>query len=255
MSANNMSERVFDPLDVAPVDEPTVVLRASDPQISHLVAEAAPAAPANVPTKGDDVLRGSGRGDSINGLAGDDEISGLNGDDTLDGGQGDDTLYGGGGDDTLVDLKGVGLFYGGDGNDTIKSGNSKDTIYGEDGADNIDGGAGNDFIDGGAGADLLNGGAGSDTIVGGGGADILTGGAGRDRFVINGEGLVLASIADFEVGKDRIEISGIEGVEKFSDLKIEFGGCGLMIYGPDENMSIALLNYFGSLDKGDFLFS
>lgn len=259
MTTQILDDRAFDPFaaeDELSVAEPRAAIWGWEPDLSEASADAGRAAArAAGPTNGDDTLRGSGDADSIDGLAGNDQIYGLGGDDTLTGGKGVDTIYGGFGNDLIVDYVGASEFHAGDGNDTLKSGRGADTLYGDAGADNIDAGAGNDFIDGGEGSDLLVGGAGRDTIVGGGGADNLTGGTGGDRFVINGKGLVAVSIADFEVGKDMIEISGFRRVDDFSDLKIEFGGCGLMIYDQAETFSIALLNYFGSLDESDFMFS
>ena len=84
---------------------------------------------------------------------------------------------------------------------------------GEGGADRLIGGAGND---------TLEGGAGDDVIVGGAGADTLYGGAGADIFVFaSGDGA--DEIKDFEVGIDKIDLSGA-GVTQFSDLSITATG-------------------------------
>ena len=81
----------------------------------------------------------------------------------------------------------------------------------------ITGGEGNDNIAGGTKADVLVGNAGNDTLTGGVGADTLTGGAGNDTFVIGANGgtaetafstsTVTDVIADFETGKDRLQLS------------------------------------------------
>ena len=67
---------------------------------------------------------------------------------------------------------------------------------------------------GNSGNNVLNGGGGSDVIVGGGGHDVLTGGSGADTFVFNS---VTDSsvgnpdkITDFEVGRDWIDLRGID---------------------------------------------
>lgn len=66
------------------------------------------------------------------------------------------------------------------------------------------------------GNDILNGGAGNDTLIGGAGADTLMGGGGSDRFVFHAPGdssgtnpLLRDTIADFEVGVDRVDLSGL----------------------------------------------
>ena len=79
----------------------------------------------------------------------------------------------------------------------------------------ITGGAGNDSLTGAAGADTIIGGDGNDTITGGVGQDTMTGGTGNDVFVFaaNATAAVVSSasapdtIADFETGKDRIQVA------------------------------------------------
>lgn len=77
--------------------------------------------PANGPTEGDDVLRGTELGDILDARGGNDRLLGRGGNDTLIGGSGDDVLDGGAGHDDL--RGGIGSdtyrFGRGDGNDTI----------------------------------------------------------------------------------------------------------------------------------------
>ena len=84
-----------------------------------------------------------------------------------------------------------------------------DLIRGRGGNDTLDGLAGNDEIRGGGGRDLINGGSGDDIIAGGNGKDIMTGGAGADTFVYKDLSNRKDRITDFEVGKDKIDVSAI----------------------------------------------
>lgn len=83
--------------------------------------------------------------------------------------------------------------------------------------DRLAGRAGNDTLDGGGGPDTVEGGTGRDRILSGGdlAADVFSGGAGADRFVF----LTLGgrdpadrdTILDFETGRDRIDLSALDG--------------------------------------------
>lgn len=140
--------------------------------------------------------------------------------------------------------------YGGDGNDELFA-NQDDRLFGEDGDDLLDASSGqnNNRLDGGAGNDELLGGRDGE-LVGGSGDDILRivsggnnllyGNSGADQFwLANGTlpdtvtetrqltDLGLPSledtrntIADFELGEDKIGIGGIAGVSDFDDLKL-----------------------------------
>jgi len=72
-------------------------------------------------------------------------------------------------------------------------------------------------LQGGGGSDILLGGNGSDVLIGGLGVDILTGGGGADNFVFaSGDSSASAGqhdrIADFSVGVDRIDLTGIDAI-------------------------------------------
>lgn len=146
--------------------------------------------------------------DSLYGGAGADVIFGGEDNDWLEGGDGNDAAFGGGGDDTV---------YGGSGDDNINGGSGNDSLFGDDGNDTISagsgndtaaGGDGNDVLLGGWGSDFLLGGDGNDTIVGGGSGDTMYGGAGADAFVFTpGESDGTNFLADFESGKDVIDLS------------------------------------------------
>lgn len=159
---------------------------------------------------GNDTLAGTITGDRIRGFEGNDLISGW---------QGDDELFGEGGAD---------LLFGGEGNDFILGDFSNDTLYGGEGNDTLTGGSGNDQLfsinpastreDG---DDRLVGVDPNSTAPGAGEIDTLSGGmgAGTDIFVISdsspnlspyyiGDGANdFALIEDFEVGKDKLQLS------------------------------------------------
>ncbi|MGF1539549.1 MAG: calcium-binding protein [Pleurocapsa sp.] len=123
--------------------------------------------------------------------------------DFIDGRGGRDLIFGGPGDDFLQ---------GGAGNDTILGGEGNDTILGGDGDDLLFGGPGDDIILGGPGDDTIFGGEGNDTILGGSGSDLLFGNEGQDVFVFDVEDFAdgsIDTIADFELGEDKIIIAGI----------------------------------------------
>ena len=91
----------------------------------------------NVPTDGDDVLKGT----SV--------------DDTFGGGDGNDRIFGMAGADKL---------YGDAGNDKLSGGGGADQLTGGAGDDKLVGDAGRDLLIGGTGKDALHGGAGPDTF-------------------------------------------------------------------------------------------
>jgi Ca2+-binding RTX toxin-like protein len=76
--------------------------------------------------------------------------------------------------------------------------------------------------------------AGADTLDGGGGNDILKGGAGADTFVFKAHAGD-DRIADFQDGKDTIDLSGHKGLDTFSDLKGH-------IHQSGDDLVISLLN-------------
>lgn len=128
--------------------------------------------------------------------------------DTLDGGAFDDTLLGGGGQDVLR---------GGGGEDQLRGGQGADRLFGGAHHDLLVGGKGDDFLKGGGGRDTLMGGAGDDTLMPGlNKAEVARGGKGEDVFMFNGQRgdpstnnfTPQTNIQDFEVGVDRLEISG-----------------------------------------------
>jgi hypothetical protein len=117
---------------------------------------------------------------------------GFDGDDAVKGSRDGDHLFGGAGDDDLSGLRG------------------DDVLVGAVGNDHLRGGWGDDWLGGGPGDDVLDGDRGSDWMVGGEGAD---------TFVFSGKGSPrqVDTIADFEIGLDRLQLgkgSKIKGIQE-----------------------------------------
>ncbi|WP_425052384.1 calcium-binding protein [Psychromarinibacter sp. S121] len=163
-------------------------------------------------------------------LGGADDIDGTGNDqqNTLSGNAGNNRLAGGGSRDLIDGGAGDDDIDGGRGNDVIDGGDGNDTIAGRSGNDVIDGGEGDDFIFGGLGADNMSGGDGNDTLKGGLGSDTMDGGAGADSFVFtrvaDSIGGVSDVIANFEVGVDRLDLTGL--VSGGMDVNIRGGFTG-----------------------------
>ncbi|MEH2434120.1 MAG: choice-of-anchor D domain-containing protein [Nostoc sp.] len=147
-------------------------------------------------------------------------------------------IYGFGGADTIVGNLGNDQLFGGNGNDTLWAGDGDDLLYGDSGNDKLSGSNGNDTLFGGVGDDQLLGDTGNDWLYGGAGKDVLTGGYGADTFVLaSGDGT--DSITDFEIGKDRIALSG--GL-KFGQLLIQQQGSQTFIMDNSDNQVLAKLD-------------
>ncbi|ROT99487.1 calcium-binding protein [Histidinibacterium lentulum] len=168
---------------------------------------------------GNDTIDGGIGADLINGGIGFDVVFGKGGNDTIAGLEGFDTLSGNNGNDSIQGNAGNDVIFGGLGNDTIDGGIGADTLYGDAGADLIAGKAGFDVIYGGNGTDTLYGNAGNDTLFGGLGDDVLFGGIGSDTFVFVVTPGERDTIADFEVGRDRLLIDAPPGTT-LDDLEI-----------------------------------
>jgi Ca2+-binding RTX toxin-like protein len=125
------------------------------------------------------VIKGSVRADSLQGLTGRDVIYAYSGNDIVHGDDGGDRLLGGLGNDRL---------YGDSGNDSL---------YGSQGSDRVYGGLGND---------RLFGQDGNDRLIGGWGNDTLTGGFGHDRFYFDNL-FSKDTVTDFDAFDDTIMLS------------------------------------------------
>ncbi|MBR6098892.1 hypothetical protein IKP85_04025 [bacterium] len=86
------------------------------------------------------VLRGTYKGETLNGTNGNDKIYGNGGNDIINGGAGDDVIYGVSGTNILNGGKGSDILYSGTGVDTFKfaSGDGNDTIYDATSVDKIE---------------------------------------------------------------------------------------------------------------------
>jgi Ca2+-binding RTX toxin-like protein len=102
---------------------------------------------------------------------------------TLDGGAGNDRLHGGNNHDTMRGWSGDDVMFGGGGNDDMSGSTGNDFLAGEGGVDALLGGDDNDHLDGGTGGDMLSGGAGDDFLFADDGAvwDWVEGGTGTDE--------------------------------------------------------------------------
>lgn len=87
------------------------------------------------------------------------------------------------------------------------------------------------------GDDTVRGGAGDDIIFAGMGEDDVSGGDGFDVFVMSGDGKP-DTIRDFEVGIDKIDLSGWDGLKGIDQLRLAITGNGGRIFYGDEVLSI-----------------
>lgn len=115
----------------------------------------------------------------------------------------------------IADLVGSSITFQGNERFRISTGSGDDTLTTGNGADVLRGRQGDDLFQSGGGQDNLFGGAGNDQLMGGRGTDVVTGGAGADLFVFASvaqasTGLGRDLIRDFQVGLDRIDLSGID---------------------------------------------
>ncbi|MGI9385692.1 MAG: M10 family metallopeptidase C-terminal domain-containing protein [Methyloligellaceae bacterium] len=221
-----------------------------------------------------DILIGDDGGNRLEGSWGDDILSGLDGGDVLIGGLGNDTLAGGLGNDVLEGgdgndwaLYNAGLSSGvvvnldtetqqtyGAGVDTlrdienIQGSGYGDALGGDQWANELRGGSGDDWLFGRGGNDVLRGDNGNDLIVGNEGGDELIGGAGNDE-MWGGTGtddFIFATnwgddtIGDFDVFHDRLDFSGVNGLniqaqltlsDTDGNLVVEFGGSSVTLIG------------------------
>lgn len=191
---------------------------------------------------GDDILKGGSGKDRLGGGQGDDVLHGQSGRDTLFGGAGNDILRGGDSADRLSGGSGHDRMDGSEGNDSLGGGSGRDTLWGGIGDDRLNGGGwndrlhgqhGDDALTGGQGSDMLFGGRGDDWLRGGKDQDLKWGGTGKDTFFYSDEDLMnwvdlsgdaamrvgqLDRIEDFEIGEDKILLSGFANTSDISDL-------------------------------------
>jgi Ca2+-binding RTX toxin-like protein len=182
-----------------------------------------------VGTPHNDLLRGDGKANILQGGEGNDFVDGGAGGDTIEAGTGDDAAVGGAGNDLVLGGEGADNLDGENDDDDVRGEDGDDVVAGVSGADGLSGGAGHDVLDysdatrsvqvtldgrnddgpaegdnaapdfevvrGGIGDDNLTGSDGSETLEGGDGDDDLTGGGGPDALV-GGPGEDLAAYAE-----------------------------------------------------------
>jgi len=211
---------------------------------------------------GKDMLDGGNQNDTLLGGAGDDTLIGSHGNDilfghegndTLDGGNNEDTLDGGAGNDTLIGFNGQDILIGGAGDDFLDGGNDDDKLDGGEGNDTLEGFNGRDVLNGGSGDDILSGYNDDDILTGGTGNDMLTGGWGSDTFIFNaGDGM--DTVADYERGQDRIDLSGFD-FDNFEDLNFVEGENGnlLLVISEHQVIEFAGVDDVSDLSVSDFL--
>ncbi|MDF2234795.1 choice-of-anchor Q domain-containing protein [Albimonas sp. CAU 1670] len=141
--------------------------------------------------------------------------------------------------------------YGGDGRDLLRGGIGNDELYGGRGGDTIFGGEGDDLLDGDqaglAEPDVLYGGPGDDVLRAG---TERTGGTGADVFLF-GSGVV----QDFQIGGDRLDLTGAGDVRSLSRLSLYDSGADLVVDVVGSSTSQRLAGLAGStLTEADFIF-
>ncbi|WP_201865004.1 Ig-like domain-containing protein [Microvirga soli] len=230
------------------VEPPAPVVEApgsSDPEVPVAPDPVVPAAPENL------VLTGNSRSETLRGGDGNDRMDGGRGNDRLYGGDANDRLKGGDGHDRLDGGAGNDKLYGGSGNDKLEGGRGNDHLDGGSGRDRLSGGSGNDHLKGGAGDDRLEGGSGNDMLRGGSGNDKLTGGSGSDVFVFEKGGK--DTVTDLRTGHDKVDVSGLSGVDNLADLYRWQSGHDTVIW-HDADVLVLKGVKESDLDSSDFIF-
>ncbi|MEL6553282.1 MAG: Ig-like domain-containing protein [Cyanobacteria bacterium J06621_11] len=207
-----------------------------------------------------DTLDGGGGDDVVNGGSDVDVILGGTGNDVINGGSSDDNIEAGSGNDIVNAGSGNDLMYGGDGTDVLNGGSGEDTLFGGAERDLLTGGSENDTLYGEAGQDLLRGGSGDDTLIGGEGDDILAGGQGADRFTYTQVSEFGDLIQDFEIVRDRIDLSAIfnGNASLGNGVNVRQAGnhtaVSTTINGVDDQVALLLNVNAQTLDDSNFVF-
>lgn len=109
--------------------------------------------------------------------------------------------------------------------------------YGSSANGTLTGSGDDDLLIGGAGDEVLKGNNGDDVLSDGGGADTLYGGSGADVFVMTFDGRT-DTIADFEAGKDRIDLSDYTMIYSPKQLTYTNLSGGISVWFGDERLDI-----------------
>jgi len=221
-----------------------------------------------------DVIFGDTHDNSLFGNGGDDFLFGGAGNDRFDGGPGRDHIEGGDGDDLFISDAIDNSIFGGEGFDTIDYSGVRFEMYihfglgfageaplrtiypidypflpdGFSGIESVIGGQGNDTIIGDQGDNRITGYLGNDTLAGLGGHDVF-------HFDLSGDANVGNDrIMDFEIGIDRISLSGGLHAD-LGDLNPQQVGADTVLdLGP--GMKLTLQHIIASqLTNSDFIFA
>ncbi|WP_310487509.1 alkaline phosphatase family protein [Chamaesiphon sp. VAR_69_metabat_338] len=194
-------------------------------------------------------------------------ITGTAADDTKNVSNSLNTIFTDGGNDVVDSSVGKGdnRIYGGDGNDELYAGKN-DRLFGEAGDDILDatvgkggnrlyGGAGNDTLFAGS-NDFLSGGDGNDIIYAGKGGSTLSGDSGTDKFYLayNGAPTSTNTVANFEVGIDKLLILGISGVTDFSKVTLTQKGTDTLVAAGGKDLAVLTGIQSSSLTTSSFAF-
>jgi glycerophosphoryl diester phosphodiesterase len=197
-------------------------------------------------------------------------MTGTSGDDTTLVPATKDTVFTDGGNDLVdgsVSKGNSNRIYGGDGNDELYAGKN-DRLFGEAGDDILDaslgkgnnrlyGGTGSDSLFAGTPNDFLSGGDGNDILYAGKGANTLYGGAGADKFYLAYDGAPTSTntVADFEVGIDKLLILGISGVTSFSKVTLTQKGTDTLVAAGGKDLALLTGIEPSTLNASSFAFS
>ena len=157
--------------------------------------------------KDNDLIYGGASADIINAGNGNNQVYAGEGANQITTGSGNDLIYGGSSSDIINAGDGDNQIFAAEGNNIIRTGSGNNQIQTRNGDDLIYAGAGNDWIQTGAGNDLIYAAEGNNYIDAGTGNNTIFSGSGWDVFVLTG-GEGVTDIAQFEVGKDQLALTG-----------------------------------------------
>ena len=111
-----------------------------------------------------------------------------------------------------------------------------------------------DLLVGFGGTDVLDGGDGNDRLVDGDGMDFMIGGTGADVFVFTSDER-LDVVLDFDVNLDLLDLSGVAGLNNFSQLEFHDLAIGTLIRAGGETIWIPVEGLSSNaFDSEDFVF-